>query len=106
VGIARTNRVLPSENIIHKVVFASFVRTTHAFWNDVEYPLCERIREGIEIAAIAQKCEVIYVYSPSFASHWKNRWTIHTQQKRKIYMYNRIPPSLGHSSILWPHAGL
>ena len=77
------------------------------FWNNPEEPMCDMIREGIEAAAIAQQCDILQVYSPSFSSGWNRRsWSILGKQKRKMYMYNRIPPSMGYSSFLFPHCGV
>jgi hypothetical protein len=114
VGIAKTIRTQGNSSIYH-VVFSCFVRiresTPHEmsdpFWNIPGEPMCEMIREGIEAAAIAQGCDVLQVYSHSFSSDWNNRiWTVLKHHKRKMYMYNRIPPSMGYSNILFPYCGV
>ena len=118
VGIAKTKRVrrIDSDRVQHlyTVVLACLVRVSpetdkmsEPFWNMPEDRLCEIVRNGIEAAAFTQKCDVLHVYSPSFTPHWKTRaWSILHQHRRKMYMYNRIPPSLGHSHILWSHCGI
>jgi len=126
VGIARTKRIHASLDLpLYNVVFSCFVRIqpesplgmTDPFWNNTEEPMCDMIREGIEAAAIAQKCDILQVYSPSpsFGSGsgsgsgtaWNNRkWTILRKQKRKMYMYNRIPPGMGYSTMLFPYCGI
>lgn len=114
VGIAKTRRVKAGQHL-HIVVFSCFVRIREEcpdvmkdpFWNNPEEPMCDMIREGIEAAAIAQQCDILQVYSPSFSSGWNKRsWSILEKQKRKMYMYNRIPPSMGYSSFLFPRCGV
>ena len=105
---------------IHNIVFTCIVRRrpgkvddlSSPFWWDSEKRAPPYIREGIEAAVCAMKCDIITVYDTHvrgdvMLEYWKDaNWKIYTERKWKFYMYNWIPPNFGHAEVIWPHIGI
>jgi len=133
VGIANTHKLrriphfLDSKGIqkykyipIHNIVFTCIVRRrpgkiedlSSPFWWEQEKAAPGYIRESIEAAVYAMKCEIVTIYDTHVRGdfvleNWKDDgWTICKESKWKFYMYNWMPSNFGHCEVIWPHIGI
>ena len=105
---------------IHNIVFTSIVRRrpgkfddlSSPFWWDKEKAAPGYIREAIEAAVYAMKCEIVTIYDThvrgdTVLENWKDDgWTLCKDSKWKFYMYNWMPPNFGRCEVIWPHIGI